>query len=95
MQELVPNFRPVMTAYYDALMELGMRLMRMLALTLDLPRDWFVDRFEKPLGSVRPIHYSGRISQPNDVRGPPYADLDPACDADPVQIVSVFFPPER
>ena len=57
-----------MTAYYDALMALGMRLMRMLALTLDLPRDWFVERFEKPLGSLRPIHYSGRISQPDDVR---------------------------
>ena len=70
-QELAPNFRPIMTAYYDALMALGMRLMRTLALTLDLPRDWFVDRFEKPLGSLRPLHYDGRISQPDDVRGPP------------------------
>ena len=67
-QELLPEFRPVMSAYYDALTVLGMRLMRLLALTLNLPGEFFTDRFQQPLASLRPIHYSGRISQPNDVR---------------------------
>ena len=68
LQELVPEFRPVMYAYYDALTALGMRLMRLLALTLNLPPGFFTDRFQQPLASLRPIHYSGRISQPDDVR---------------------------
>ena len=68
MQELLPEFRPVMSAYYDALTALGMRVMRLLALTLNLPADFFTDRFQQPLASLRPIHYSGRVSQPDDVR---------------------------
>ena len=68
VQELLPEFRPVMSAYYDALTALGMRLMRLLALTLNLPPGFFTDRFQQPLASLRPIHYSGRISQPDDVR---------------------------
>jgi len=68
VQELLPEFRPVMSAYYDALTALGMRVMRLLALTLNLPAGFFTDRFQQPLASLRPIHYSGRVSQPDDVR---------------------------
>ena len=68
MQELLPEFRPVMSAYYDALDALGMRLMRLLEMTLNLPAGFFTDRFDKHLATLRPIHYSGRISKPDDVR---------------------------
>jgi len=58
-----------MSAYYDALDALGMRLLRLLGKTLNLPEGFFTDRFgEKYLGTLRPIHYSGRVSKPHDVR---------------------------
>ena len=74
-QEVAPEFRPVMSAYYDALDALGMRLMRLLGMTLNLPAEFFTDRMDKHLGTLRPIHYSGRVSQPDDVRPPAV----PAC----------------
>ena len=40
VQELLPDFRPVLEAYFDAMMDLGRRLMRLLALCLDLPPTW-------------------------------------------------------
>ena len=58
-----------MSEYYDALNVLGMRLLRLLGKTLNLPEGFFTDRFgEKYLGTLRPIHYSGRVSKPHDVR---------------------------
>ncbi len=67
-QELAPEFRSVMSEYYDALDALGMRLLRLLGMTLNLPEGFFTDRFgEKYLGTLRPIHYSGRVSKPHDV----------------------------
>ena len=68
MQERLPKFRPVMEAYYAGLMALGRRLLRLLALTLELPEEWFVERFTKPIASLRPLHYSAKISKPEDVR---------------------------
>ena len=42
-QELLPDFRPVVEAYFEAMLELGRRLMRLLALCLDLPPTWCAD----------------------------------------------------
>jgi len=39
-QELLPDFRPVLEAYFEAMLDLGRRLMRLLALCLDLPPSW-------------------------------------------------------
>src|SRR6266566_9935680 len=36
-----PNFQPVMQAYLDVMLALGERLMRGIALSLDLPEDYF------------------------------------------------------
>ena len=39
-QELLPDFRPVLEAYFEAMLDLGRKLMRLLALCLDLPPTW-------------------------------------------------------
>ena len=39
-QSLVPEFRPAMEAYFDAILALGRRVLRLLALALDLPPTW-------------------------------------------------------
>ena len=63
-----------MEAYYAGLLALGERVMRLIALTLELPEDWFVQRFTRPIAILRPLHYSARISKPEEVgRGRPSA----------------------
>ena len=42
LQALVPDFRPVMEAYFDGVLALGRRVLRLLALALDLPPTWCV-----------------------------------------------------
>ena len=48
-------------------LELGRRLLRLLALCLDLPQGWFLDRFTKPIAILRPLHYSPKPSRPEEV----------------------------
>ena len=40
LQALVPEFRPAMEAYFEAVLALGRRVLRLLALALDLPPTW-------------------------------------------------------
>ena len=51
------------------ILELGRRLLRLLALCLDLPSAWFLDRFLQPIAILRPLHYSPKLSRPDEVRG--------------------------
>lgn len=63
-----------MEAYYAGLLALGGRVMRLIALTLELPEDWFAQRFTRPIASLRPLRYSARVSKPEEVCwgcGPP------------------------
>jgi isopenicillin N synthase-like dioxygenase len=53
----LPGFREQMLAYYAAVRALGDRLMALLALSLDLPEDYFVEMYAQPSGNVRLIHY--------------------------------------
>jgi isopenicillin N synthase-like dioxygenase len=52
-----PNFRPVMLAYLDVMLDLSARMMRCMALSLDLPEDYFADFCTDPMASVRLLHY--------------------------------------
>ena len=63
-QELLPEFRRVTEAYFGAVTALGMRLLRLLALALDLPPEHFHPMFSKPMLFLRPLHYIARKSQP-------------------------------
>ena len=70
LQDLVPGFRASMEAFYDAAMAMSRRILRLLALTLDLPPAWFLDRFKRPLTTLRLLHYSAQPSDPDEVRDP-------------------------
>ena len=50
--------------YYEALNALGMRLLRLLALSLDLPAEHFTPMFTAPLVTLRPLHYAAEVSDP-------------------------------
>ncbi len=70
-QELLPDFRRVAEAYFGAMRALGTRLIRLVALALDLPPDYFAPMFGKPMLYLRPLHYAARKSDPGLVRAGP------------------------
>ena len=53
----LPGFRDTMLAYYDAALDLGVRLSRAIALDLGLPEDHFDGVFHEPLAALRVLHY--------------------------------------
>ena len=56
-----------MQAYMDAVSNLARRLLRVIALALSLPPDFFKAHFDKPLAFLRPLHYSAQVSLPQEV----------------------------
>ena len=67
MQSRLPDFRPVMASYFDGILALGLRTLRLMALALDLPIDWFAERYKQPLLNLRPLHYSAALSNLEEV----------------------------
>ncbi|MBL8382166.1 MAG: isopenicillin N synthase family oxygenase [Burkholderiales bacterium] len=53
----LPGFREQMQAYYAALFDLGRRIARLVALSLELPEDHFDGDFETPMTILRLLHY--------------------------------------
>jgi len=53
----IDGFREQMEAYTDAMAQLGRRLAAMLALSLDLPEDYFADGMAEPNCAVRLLRY--------------------------------------
>ena len=41
------------------------RLLRMLALALDLPAEYFAPHFTRPMLFLRPLHYGPQLSDPD------------------------------
>ncbi|GAX75062.1 hypothetical protein CEUSTIGMA_g2506.t1 [Chlamydomonas eustigma] len=65
-ESLMPGLRDTYQQYFEELRALGMRLLRLLALALDLPPLYFHPYFEPPMIMLRPLHYSGVISDPGE-----------------------------
>ena len=55
--EEVPEFRTLGYALYQALDDLGSRVLAALALHIGLPQDWFADKTHFGNSILRPIHY--------------------------------------
>jgi len=55
--EEVPAFREVGYGLYQALDQLGSKVLSALALHIDLPADWFADKTDSGNSILRPIHY--------------------------------------
>lgn len=51
-----------MEEYFNSLSLLGLRLVQLIALSLQLPSNFFDDAFQDPLALLRLLHYDGRIS---------------------------------
>ncbi|CAI5970132.1 unnamed protein product, partial [Closterium sp. NIES-64] len=66
--DLLPAFRPTITAYFSACLSLARRLLPILALALGQPRDFFdlPGRFDDPIALLRLLHYSGEASRPQE-----------------------------
>jgi isopenicillin N synthase-like dioxygenase len=54
------GFRAAMLAYYDAVWTLGRRLHRAFALDLGLPEAYFDDKLDRPMATLRLLHYPAR-----------------------------------
>lgn len=52
-----PRFRPVMETYLDIMMDLSARMMGGIALSLDLPEDYFAGYCKDAMATVRLLHY--------------------------------------
>ncbi|MBV8537975.1 MAG: isopenicillin N synthase family oxygenase [Alphaproteobacteria bacterium] len=53
----LPQFRPQMLAYLEAVRALGDRLLTLLAVSLELESGWFMPFFAEPTCTLRIIHY--------------------------------------
>jgi isopenicillin N synthase-like dioxygenase len=53
----VSGFRETLLAYYDACAALGARLHRAFARDLGLESDFFADTFDRPMATLRLLHY--------------------------------------
>ncbi len=56
--EDMPGFREQLQDYDGRIRKLGLHLIRCLALSLDLPEDYFDDGYQRPSCSVRLLHYA-------------------------------------
>lgn len=58
-----PNFKPVMQAYLNEMMALSARMMEGIALSLDLPENYFDGYNRDPMATVRLLHYPPQPAQ--------------------------------
>lgn len=56
-EDLLPGYRAATWAYYEALTSLMKRALPILALSLGLERTHFDTLFERPIATLRPLHY--------------------------------------
>ena len=58
-----PNFKPVMETYLATMLDLSARMMGGIALSLDLPEDYFKGYCDDAMATVRLLHYPPQSAQ--------------------------------
>jgi isopenicillin N synthase-like dioxygenase len=53
----LPGFREQMLRYHEAMCALGNRLLSLIALSLELPENWFASQYDTPAATLRLIRY--------------------------------------
>lgn len=67
MQALLPGYKAAMETYMAAVHSLSNRLLLLIAIALQLPTDFFLQFYDKPMMYLRPLHYSPQVSLPDEV----------------------------
>jgi isopenicillin N synthase-like dioxygenase len=62
----LPGWRDTLIGYYDRMEQLTERLLRAFALALDIPENYFIGFYKKPLTQINLLHYP---PQSNEARG--------------------------
>ncbi len=62
----VADFRAAMLGYFDACWGLGRMLHRAFAIDLDIAPDFFDPKFDRPMATLRLLHYPPAAAQPLD-----------------------------
>ncbi|MEQ8839587.1 MAG: 2OG-Fe(II) oxygenase family protein [Acidimicrobiales bacterium] len=70
----LPGLRPAWTAYYRALADVAASLMSLMAQALDLPPDHFDAMIDRPISSMRGIHYPAAEATDGALRAGAHAD---------------------
>lgn len=73
-ENLLPEFRSVILAYYDALEGLAGAMLPLYALALDLPANFFDADFDDPTWMTRNIHYPAVAPTENQFAAAPHRD---------------------
>lgn len=63
------SFRPAVTAYFDAVADLALRLTRIFCVALGMPEDHIADRCRHPTETLRMIRYRREPEMPDPVEG--------------------------
>ena len=62
--ELLPNFRSTMEEYHQAISQIAFQVVQLLALALGLEKNYFDEKFDEPVATLRLLHYAQRLSDP-------------------------------
>ena len=65
----LPGFRETALAYFDAVWKLGCDLHAAIAADLGLAPDYFTDKFDRPMATLRLLHYPPREAARGDALG--------------------------
>lgn len=72
----MPEFRDIAYGYYETIAHLGQKILRVLAISLDIPESFFTDKFVKPVSQCVFLHYPPipDTAEKNAVSGPEHTD---------------------
>jgi isopenicillin N synthase-like dioxygenase len=70
------NFRAAWSAYYRAMSQLAARIMRVFALALELPEEFFDDMIDDPISAMRALNYPHQsvLPKPGQLRAGAHSD---------------------